>query len=80
MCYQTGYEFDEKGKDKGRLTTSHIRASNATEREGRFLHVIAHADSSPITLVNTIDEEVSESRVSASKLSSSSREDKKLDV
>lgn len=67
-------------RDRGSLTTGHIRASNAAEREGRFLHVIAHADSSAITLVYTIDEEVSESRVSTSNLSSSSCVDEKLDV
>lgn len=67
-------------RDTGRLTTGHIRASNAAEREGRFLHIIAHADSSAITLINTIDEKISESRVSTSNLGSSSCVDKKFDV
>ena len=65
---------------KGRLTTSHIRASNTGERESRLLHVVTHANSRTITLVNAIDKEVSESGMSASKLSSSSCEDNNLDV
>lgn len=39
-----------------------------------------HADSRAIALVNTIDEKVSESGMSASKLSSSSCQDDSLDV
>lgn len=73
------YELNIK-RDRGRLTTGHIRASNAAKREGGFLHAIAHTDSSAITLVNTIDEEVSESRVSTSNLDSSSCVDEKFDV
>ena len=70
----------EENQDKCRLTTGHIRASNAAEREGCPLDIIAHADSSAITLINTIDKEVSESSMSASKLSSSSCEDDNLDM
>ena len=67
-------------QDKHRLTTCHIRASDATDWEGRFLHVVAHADSSTISLVNAIDEEVGESRVSASKPSSNSCEKNYFDM
>ena len=67
-------------QDKHRLTACHIRASDATDWEGRFLHVVAHADSSTISLVNTIHEEVGESRMSASKPSSNSCEKKNFDL
>lgn len=76
----TGIGSWEENQDKGRLTTGHIRASNAAEREGCLRDVIAHADSSAITLINTIDKEVSESRMSTSKRSSSSCEDENLDM
>lgn len=56
------------------LTTGHIRTSNAAEWVGCLLVVIAHADSSAITLVNAIDEKVSESGMSAGKLGNSCSE------
>lgn len=80
MYHQGSIGIWQGNKNKYKLTTGHIRASNAAERKGRLLDVIAHADSSAITLVNPIDEEVSESGMSASKLSSSSYEDDNLDV
>ena len=67
-------------QDKRRLTTCHIGASDAADWEGRFLHVVAHADSSTISLINTIDKEVGESRVSASKPSSTSCEKNDSDL
>ena len=70
----------EVGQDEHRLTTCHIRTSDTADWEGRFLHVVAHADSSTISLVNTIDEEVGESRVSASKPSSTSCEKNNFDL
>ena len=66
-------------QDKHRLTTCHVRTSDAADWERRFLHIVAHADSSTISLVNPIDEEVGESRVSASKPSSTSCEKKNFD-
>ena len=67
-------------QEKSRLTTCHVGASDAADWEGRFLHVVAHADSSTISLINTIDEEVGESRVSASKPSSTSCEKNDSDL
>lgn len=64
----------QENQDIFKLTTSHIRASNAAERVGCLLVVIAHADSSAITLVDAINEEVSERGMSASKLGNSSCE------
>ena len=67
-------------QDKHKLTTCHVRASDAADWKGRFLNAVAHADSSTIPLVNTIDEEVGESRVSASKLSGTSCEKSNFDL
>ena len=69
-----------KAQDPEKLTTGHIGTSNATDRVGRLLVVIAHADSRAITLIDTIDEEVSESGVSVSEPSSSSCKKVDLDV
>ena len=76
---------DRPSKSRGiwqdiyRLTTCHVRTSDAADWEGRFLHVVAHADSSTVSLVDTIDEEVGESRVSAGKPSSTSCEKANFD-
>lgn len=74
-----GIQIRQENQDNHKLTACHIRASNAVEREGCLLEIITHTDSSAITLVNSIDEEISESGMSASKLSSSSCEDDNLD-
>ena len=70
----------QENQDKGTLTTGHIRASNAADRVGCLRNIVAHADRSAITLVNTIDEEVSESGMSTGKRSSSSCEYDNLDA
>lgn len=62
------------------LTTRHIRTSNAADWVGCLLVVVAHADSSAITLVNAVDEEISESGMSASKLGNSSSENEDCHV
>ena len=64
----------QENQDKCILTTGHIRTSNAAQRVGCLLVVVAHADSSAITLVNAIDEKISESGMSASKLGKSGSE------
>ena len=64
--HQGAEALDRESKAKRRLTTSHVRASHAAKWEGRLRDVVAHADSSTISLINTIDEEVGESRMSAS--------------
>ena len=79
VCHERALR-NAKVQDREKLTTGHIGASNATDWEGRLLVVVAHADSCAITLIKTIDEEVSESGVSVGEPSSSSCKKVDLDV
>ena len=62
------------------LTASHIRSRHIRQRIRCLLNVVAHAYSSTIALVNTVDEKVGKSGVSVSEVDSASCHKEDLDL